>query len=134
MLTLTTSALTSGVMSRISLGPPTSCGAASTSRRSALSLEGLGKIRDARATHPQGHCVNRSQLERLLRLVARTEDEEISCTTCFDLLPTYVDLEVTGEDPGAQGRLFRQHLDQCVVCREEYEALRELIRLEPEGP
>jgi hypothetical protein len=78
--------------------------------------------------------VNRSPLERLLRLIARTEDEEISCTECFELLPIYVDLEVAGEAPDAVGQRFRQHLDQCGVCREEYETLRELIRLEPEGP
>ena len=78
--------------------------------------------------------MNRSQLERLLSLIARTEDEEISCTECFELLPVYVDLEVAGEDLDTKGSRFRQHLDQCGVCREEYETLRELIRLEREGP
>jgi predicted anti-sigma-YlaC factor YlaD len=77
--------------------------------------------------------VNRRPLERLLRLIARTEDEELSCTACFDLLPQYVDLEVAGEAPDARLPLFRQHVEQCAVCREEYEALRELARLEAEG-
>lgn len=76
--------------------------------------------------------MNRSQLDRLLRLVARTEDEELSCTQCFDLLPQYVDLEVAGEAADARVPLFRQHLEQCLVCREEYTALRELARLEAE--
>ena len=78
--------------------------------------------------------MNGSHLEQLLRLIARTEDEEISCTECFELLPIYVDLEGAGENPDAKGPRFRQHLDQCGVCREEYETLRELIRLELEGP
>ena len=78
--------------------------------------------------------MNRSQLEQLMRRIARTEDEEISCTECFELLPIYVDLEVAGEDPDVKVPRFRQHLDQCGVCREEYETLRELIRHEPEGP
>jgi anti-sigma factor RsiW len=77
--------------------------------------------------------VNRSQLERLLWLVARTEDAELSCDGCFDLLPQYVDLEVAGEAPDTRLPLFRQHLEQCAVCREEYETLRELARLEAEG-
>lgn len=72
-------------------------------------------------------------LERLLRLAARTRDEELSCTECFDVLPQYVDLEVAGEAPDRQLPLFRQHLEQCGVCREEYEVLRELARLEAEG-
>ena len=77
--------------------------------------------------------MNVDRLERLLRLVARTEDEELSCTACFELAPQYVDLEVAGADPDARIPQFRQHLVQCVVCREDYETLRELARLEHEG-
>ena len=77
--------------------------------------------------------MNPSKLEALLRLAARTQDEELSCTDCFDVLPQYVDLEIAGQPPDAQVPLFRQHLEQCAVCREEYETLRELARLEAEG-
>jgi hypothetical protein len=77
--------------------------------------------------------VNRSQLERLLSLVSRTRDEELSCSECFELLPTYVDLEVAGGRPDNGLPLFAQHLEQCTVCREEYETLCELARLEAEG-
>jgi predicted anti-sigma-YlaC factor YlaD len=77
--------------------------------------------------------VNPSRLERLLRLAARTEAEELSCSECFDVLPQYVDLEIAGETPDARLPTFRQHLEQCAVCREEYETVRELARLEAEG-
>jgi predicted anti-sigma-YlaC factor YlaD len=77
--------------------------------------------------------VKESQIERLVQLVARTRDEELSCSACFDLLPQYVDIEVAGEAPDLQLPLFRRHLEQCSVCREEYETLRELARLEAEG-
>ena len=77
--------------------------------------------------------MNVDRLERLLRLVARTEDEELSCTGCFELLPQYADLEVAGADPDARIPHSRQHLVQCVVCREEYETLRELARLDRRG-
>ena len=77
--------------------------------------------------------MNPSPLERLLRLAARTEDEELSCSECFDVLPQYVDLEIGGQAPDSQLPIFRQHLEQCAVCREEYETVRELARLEAEG-
>lgn len=77
--------------------------------------------------------MNWIQLERLLRLVAHTADEELSCDACFELLPQYVDLEVSGEAPNVRLPLFHRHLEQCSVCREEYETLRELARLEAEG-
>jgi predicted anti-sigma-YlaC factor YlaD len=74
-----------------------------------------------------------SNFERLLRLAARTAEQELSCTECFDVLPQYVDLELAGNAPDRQVPLFRQHLEQCAVCREEYETVRELARLEAEG-
>jgi hypothetical protein len=74
-----------------------------------------------------------SDLERLLRLSARTQEQELSCTECFDVLPQFVDFEVAGAAPERQLPLFRQHLEQCGVCREEYEMVRELARLEAEG-
>ena len=77
--------------------------------------------------------MNGSQLELLLRLVARTEDDELSCSVCFDLLARFVDLELAGGDPGPRLSVFRQHLEQCAVCREEYEVVSELARLEADG-
>ena len=32
--------------------------------------------------------------DSLLRRVWETEDEELSCTECFELVPQYVDLEI----------------------------------------
>ncbi len=74
-----------------------------------------------------------SRLERLVRMIYRTEDEEISCSECFDLVAQYVDSEIAGRPVPARLRRLAQHLDQCGVCREEYEVLRELARLETEG-
>jgi hypothetical protein len=78
--------------------------------------------------------VTQGPLERLLRLVAGTEDEELTCTQCFDLLPQYVDLELAGRAPDLQLPLFRRHLEQCAVCREEYETLRDLVRADADEP
>jgi hypothetical protein len=98
-----------------------------------MSSPSAGKIPDGDRPNLQEHRVNRTQIERLLRLVARTEDEELSCSACFELLPQYVDLELSSESADVQLPLFRHHLEQCAVCREEYETLRELARLEAEG-
>ena len=71
--------------------------------------------------------------DRFLRHIWLTEDEEISCTECFDLVPQYVDLELAGQAPATTLLRLKQHLDQCGVCREEYQTLRDLARLEAEG-
>jgi predicted anti-sigma-YlaC factor YlaD len=66
-------------------------------------------------------------------LAAKTQDEELSCSECFEVLPQYVDLEIAGQVPDTRLPAFRQHLEQCAACREEYETVRELARLEVEG-
>ncbi len=79
-------------------------------------------------------------IERLLRDVADTEAEKISCSECFELLSVGVELEVAGATSPVLIRLA-QHLRQCRTCREEYETLRDFVRSEtkrvlppPEGP
>ena len=73
------------------------------------------------------------RLDELLRRIADTEDEELSCSDCFDLISGYVELEVGGRDPAGSLPRLGQHLRQCGVCREEYETLRDLARLDAGG-
>lgn len=68
-----------------------------------------------------------------LRNIYETRDEEISCTECFELVSHFVELEVSGQDAAAKLPQLKQHLDQCRACRDEYETLRDLRRLEDEG-
>ena len=74
-----------------------------------------------------------NRLESLLEKVYYTQDIEISCSECFDLVSHYVELELSGEDPAAQMPLLKQHLHQCSACRDEYETLRDFRRLEDKG-
>ena len=71
-----------------------------------------------------------SQFQHWLWQIHQTEAEEISCSECFDLISQYVDLEVAGEDVQEKLPKVRQHLDQCRVCHEEYELLRDLAQFE----
>lgn len=74
-----------------------------------------------------------NRFERWLRNIYNTEDEEISCSKCFDLISHFVEVELSGTDASIQMPKVRQHLDQCPACHTEYETLRDLQRLENEG-
>lgn len=74
-----------------------------------------------------------ADFDKLLRHIRETEDEEISCTECFDLVPMYVDREIAGRLAETPLPRLRQHLAQCSACREEYETLRDFVRLEAES-
>ena len=69
-----------------------------------------------------------------LRNIYETQDEEISCTECFDLVSRFVEREISGEDVATKLPQVKQHLDQCRACRDEYEMLLDLALLENEDP
>jgi hypothetical protein len=74
--------------------------------------------------------VKKDRFERWLKNIHQTQDEEISCSECFDSVSHYVEVELSGQDPALKMPQLRQHLKQCAACREEYETLRDLARLE----
>ena len=77
--------------------------------------------------------MNRERFNRWLRNIYETQDVEISCTECFDLVSRFVELEISGRDVAAEMPQVKQHLSQCRACREEYEALRDLVDLDDQG-
>ncbi len=74
-----------------------------------------------------------NRFERWLQNVYNTQEEEISCSECFDLVSPFVEMELSGKDAVAKMPKVKQHLDQCPACRAEYETLRDFQRLENEG-
>jgi hypothetical protein len=77
--------------------------------------------------------MKRDHFERWLRNIYETQEEEISCTECFELVSPFVELEISGQDAAARLPQVKQHLNQCRACRDEYEALRDLRLLEEKG-
>jgi hypothetical protein len=70
---------------------------------------------------------------RWMKRIRDTQPDEIDCSACLDQVSQYVDLELAGSDAAGNLPLVKQHLEQCGVCFEEYQALRELARLELDG-
>jgi len=77
--------------------------------------------------------MDRNRFENWLKNIYETQEEEISCTECFDLVSRFVELEISGRDAEAKMPQLKQHLDQCRACRDEYESLRDLRLLEEKG-
>ena len=73
------------------------------------------------------------RFEQWLHKIFHTQEKEISCSECFDRVAHFVDVELSGKDAATEMPEVKQHLDQCPACREEYETLRDLGRLENEG-
>ena len=74
--------------------------------------------------HP--HDSARATLERLLG----PNRDEVGCEECFELLDQFVELELAGLDTDAAIPGLRPHLDGCPACRDEHDALYELVAAE----
>lgn len=77
--------------------------------------------------------MDRHRFTNWLKNIYETRENEISCSECFDLVSRFVDLEIAGEDAASRMPEIKHHLNQCRACRDEYEALRDLRRLEENG-
>ena len=77
--------------------------------------------------------MNHRRFDMWLRNIYETQDEEISCSECFDLVSRYVELETSGGDIAIELPRVKQHLNQCRACRDEYEILYDLARLDDDG-
>lgn len=66
--------------------------------------------------------------KRFLRSIFATQDKEITCPVCLDLLDVYVDKEITGADAAQLLPYVEQHLNCCNQCDELYAGLRLVLR------
>ena len=78
-------------------------------------------------THHDTEPLDRDQL---LRRLLGAEGPELSCEQCFELLDTYVELELDGHEADEQVPGMRAHLDGCSACEEEHDSLLALLRAE----
>jgi len=72
--------------------------------------------------------VDNKKFNRLIKKIIDTEEEEISCSVCFDLVSDYVDAELAGIEIKGVLRQVQQHLGQCRACYDEYETLRDFVK------
>ena len=62
----------------------------------------------------------------LMRLLGPARPE-VGCDACFEQLDRYVELELSGADPGAALPAMSAHLEGCTACDEERRSLRALL-------
>lgn len=72
-----------------------------------------------------------SLIQKLLNMLALTKERELTCMEANELLDYYVELEQSGENVKALMPTMAQHLRICPECVEEYEALKQIVGIEP---
>ena len=77
--------------------------------------------------------MSKERIIQLLRQLNITEETEIDCQQAQALLPTYVELELDGEEVEVALHSVWTHLQHCPDCRDEYLVLRQIAQAEKEG-
>lgn len=67
---------------------------------------------------------------KLLRMLSLTRERELTCSEAQELMDSYVELELAGENPQIILPEVAQHLRICPECREEHDALLKILKMD----
>ena len=68
--------------------------------------------------------IKEQQIKVLLDMLVRTNDSEIDCGSCLDLMSEFAEKSLAGKSIPEGMRSIDDHLQLCGECREEFEALK----------
>ncbi|MEM6692227.1 MAG: hypothetical protein AAF664_22550 [Planctomycetota bacterium] len=71
--------------------------------------------------------LSRKQTQDLIDSVSSAKPDELDCDGCHELMAEFAELELSGKEIPEAMQAVRRHLDQCVCCNDEYNALLEAL-------
>ena len=66
-------------------------------------------------------------IKNIVATLKRTQPNEIDCGDCFDRLDQFAEMTLEGKSPEEALPLVKLHLEGCRDCREEFEALLDVL-------
>lgn len=73
--------------------------------------------------------LSKEEIDDLMRMVGLTEDDEIDCERCLELVAEFAERELAGRSIPAGLVAVAQHLSVCAGCLEEYETLLRALKV-----
>ncbi len=67
-------------------------------------------------------------LKSMVRGIANTQEEELTCDECFQEVDTFAEMVLAGKNAAEAMPLVEHHLQTCRSCRAEFEALLDALR------
>ena len=71
---------------------------------------------------------NEEMLKKLMAKVARTHEQEFDCQDVYELIDIYAEAAAQGQNAEDVLPLVKHHLEMCVECLEEYQALMQILK------
>jgi hypothetical protein len=72
-----------------------------------------------------------AEFQKLIRMIEKTQENELSCDEVYHLLDQYTEIVHRGEDALKLMPLVKHHIEICPDCREEFEALLRILQATP---
>jgi len=72
-------------------------------------------------------ALSKKEINGLMRLVGLTKEEEINCEECLSRVAEFAEQQVAGKSLSEALKAVEQHLSVCGECREEYQALQQVL-------
>ena len=73
--------------------------------------------------------LDRNTLKQMIWDAVTFRPDELSCGQCFEHLDHFAELSLVGKSAVEAMPLVQDHLEHCVDCREEFEALLAALRV-----
>jgi hypothetical protein len=75
--------------------------------------------------------ISPSQAQAMMEMIGKTQEVEIACDEAHRFLGEFAEMALRGEDTQSLMPLVHHHLEMCPDCREEYEALMQILKASP---
>ena len=72
--------------------------------------------------------LSKEQVNNLLGLVRSVESDEMDCEGCFGKIAEFADLHLSQQEIPDAMKCVETHLQQCVCCKDEFNALLKGLR------
>jgi hypothetical protein len=77
--------------------------------------------------------IETATLKKVLKTLAITQEEEMTCGECYEEIDQYVEMLREGKTAAEVMPLVKHHITLCPPCREEFEALLEALKAADES-
>lgn len=67
--------------------------------------------------------LSNKQVSSLIDLVVSAKRDDLGCDGCLELIDQFAQAELDGTEIPEIMKKVRDHLEQCLCCRDEYDAL-----------
>lgn len=72
--------------------------------------------------------LTKGQLDKLIGLVSSAETDELSCDDCLRRIGEFAEASLEERELSDGLQAIQRHLEQCVCCKVEYEALLDALK------